>query len=169
MLHLFEILPPLISVYPGTVVLAQVGDNINPAHVAMTIKKKYITILTISESLLKVLLEYFEVTNNVSDKILGKLRVIWPIGEASKPQHLIKLKSFAPQARIFKTYGLSETHAPLGGYIEHSVNELSKLTVLPLGPLLAGYKCLIINEDDGQMISPSNPGKIGQIYISGIV
>jgi acyl-coenzyme A synthetase/AMP-(fatty) acid ligase len=158
-IHLFEILMPLVIVPSGTLVLLPSGDNLNVTRFCKTIQNKQITILFINPSLLKVLLDYLELSNETFDQV----RILWTSGESPKAQHLAKIKSFFPQARIFSIFGMSETSAAIGREIEESIDELTNL-----GNLLPGYRCLLVDEsnDGEQIISPLDTNRPGHIYLA---
>jgi acyl-coenzyme A synthetase/AMP-(fatty) acid ligase len=167
--HIYEILLPLTAPSPGTIVLLKPGDNLNMISLAKIIKEKQITAANTSISTLKTLLDYLELKNNKSDETLTQFR-IWCVGsEANRPQCLVRLKLLAPQVRIFALYGSTEQGLSIGCYVNQNVSELSNLTIVPLGYPLLNYRCILVNDVDGRIISSSNSSQIGQIHIKGIL
>ncbi|CAF4055261.1 unnamed protein product [Rotaria sp. Silwood2] len=167
-IHLFEILMPLVIVPSGSLVLLPPKDNLNMTHFFKTIKDKQITILFINPSLLKVLLDYLELNNRECNETLERVRILWISGESSKTQHLAKIKSFSSQIRIFLMFGMSETSAAIGYEIEESIDQLTDLSILPIGCPLSEYRCLLMDEsNDERIISPLDTNRIGQIYLAG--
>ena len=166
-IHLLEILLPLIMAPSCTLVLLGPDDNLNVARFCDIIRKKQITFVRISPSMFNVLIDYLELNSDKCNEIFERMRIIWTGGESSKAKNLIKMMSYAPQARIFMVYGLSEAMGAAGSYLDPSVERLSDSYILPFGYPLSGYKCLLINENDGQIISPSNTDEIGEIHLGG--
>ncbi|CAF1182844.1 unnamed protein product [Adineta steineri] len=167
LIHVLEIFLALVKKPASTLVLLQPGDNSNMTRLCRTIKDKQITIVMIGSSLLKALLDYLDLKNDRFDDTLKRLRIVWLTGESSKPQHLIKLKSFAPQTFIFISYGQSEVIAPIGCYLEYDVDELSNLSSLPIGHPQIGYKCMLMDETNKRIILSTCSDEIGEIYLRG--
>ncbi|CAF1112710.1 unnamed protein product [Adineta steineri] len=167
LIHVLEIFLPLVKKPASTLVLLQPGDNSNMTRLCRTIKDKQITIVMIGSSLLKALLDYLDLKNDRFDDTLKRLRIVWLTGESSKPQHLIKLKSFAPQTFIFISYGQSEVIAPIGCYLEYDVDALSNLSSLPIGHPQIGYKCMLMDETNKRIILSTCSDEIGEIYLRG--
>ncbi|CAF1188610.1 unnamed protein product [Adineta steineri] len=167
LIHVLEIFLALVKKPASTLVLLQPGDNSNMTRLCRTIKDKQITIVMIGSSLLKALLDYLDLKNDRFDDTLKRLRIVWLTGESSKPQHLIKLKSFAPQTFIFISYGQSEVIAPIGYYLEYDVDELSNLSSLPIGHPQIGYKCMLMDETNKRIILSTCSDEIGEIYLRG--
>jgi acyl-coenzyme A synthetase/AMP-(fatty) acid ligase len=169
-IHLYEILMPLMIVPSGTLVLLPPGDNLNMTRFCKTIKDKQITILFINPSLLKILLDYFELDNRKHNETLERVRILWTSGESPEVQHLTKIKSFSSQTRIFLIFSMTETSAAIGREITESIDELTDLSIVPIGYPLGDYQCLLVDENNnGRVISPLDTNKIGQIYLAGII
>ena len=166
-IHLFEILLPLIVDKPGTLILLRPGDNLNMSRFCMNIKNKEITFIFVAPSMIKAMIDYLELNNHEHYGTLETLRIILSGGEASKPKHLAKLKSFAAQAKLFMIYGLTEINTAIGCYLDYDIDELANLNILPIGRPLFGYRCLLVDEIDGHIISSSNLNEIGQIHLAG--
>ncbi|CAF4107235.1 unnamed protein product, partial [Adineta steineri] len=165
--HLLETFMPLISTKPGTLVLLQKNGNLNMPQFCQTIYDKQVTFMFVGSSMLKLLLDYLELNDPKSTDILSPLRNFWTAGEVYKPRDLARLKSFAPQTYIFLAYGLSETFCCIGNSFGKSIDQFANLTSLPIGHPLPGYRCLLIDEANGQIISPSTLNQIGQIHVTG--
>ncbi|CAF3768856.1 unnamed protein product, partial [Rotaria sp. Silwood1] len=166
-IHLFEILMPLVIIPSGTLVLLPPGDNLNMTRFCKTIEEKQITVLFINQSLLKVLLDYLELNNIERNEIFKRVRILWISGESPKIQYLVKIKSFSLQTRIFLIFSMSETNAAIGREIEENIDELTDLSIVPIGFPLAKYRCLLVDESiDGEVISSLETNRIGQIYLA---
>lgn len=169
-IHLFEILMALVTVPSGTLVLLPPENHLNINRFCKTIKDKQITIIFINPLLLKTLLHYLELDNETNNEIFKRIRILWTSGESPKPQHLAKIKSYSSQIRIFLIFGMSETNAAIGREMKETIDELTDLTILPIGYSLPEYKCLLVDENNnGQVISSLDKNKIGQIYLAGII
>jgi acyl-coenzyme A synthetase/AMP-(fatty) acid ligase len=166
-IHVLEIFFPLVTIPVGTLVLLRPGDHLNMARFCMVIKDKQITNLMIGSTLLKTLLDYLELDKNRFEQMLTGLRIICLTGESLKPQHLVKLKSMAPQTRIFMSYGQTEVLGAIGCYLEYNVSELGNLNVLPIGYPPLGCQCILVDESNERIIPSSYPDELGQIHIRG--
>ncbi|CAM4890732.1 unnamed protein product [Rotaria socialis] len=167
-IHLFEILMPLLTVPSGTLVLLPSSATLNMTRFCKTIKDKQITIFFTDSSLLKKLLEYFELNDIERSETLERVRILWTSSEFSKPKYLAKIKSYSSQTRIFLRFGINETSAAIGREIKETIDELTNLSTLSIGCSLAEYKCLLLDEsNDRKIISPSDTNSIGQIYLAG--
>ncbi|CAF2814418.1 unnamed protein product [Rotaria sp. Silwood2] len=64
---------------------------------------------------------------------------------------------------------MRETSAAIGCEIKESIDELSNLSILPIGYSLAEYHCLLMDEsnNDDRVISSLDTNRIGQIYLAG--
>ncbi|CAF4488514.1 unnamed protein product [Rotaria sp. Silwood2] len=63
---------------------------------------------------------------------------------------------------------MSETGAAIGREIKENIDELTDLSILPIGCSLAEYRCLLVDEsNDERVISPLDTNRIGQIYLEG--
>lgn len=166
-IHLLEILLPLIMAPSCTLVLLRPDDNLNMARFCDIVRKKEITFVRISPSMFNVLIDYLELNSEKCNEIFKGMRIIWTGGESSKAKNLIKMMSYAPRTRIFMVYGMSEAMGAAGSYLDPNVESLSDSHILPFGYPLSGYKCLLIDENDGQIISPSNTNEMGEIHLGG--
>ncbi|CAF4869841.1 unnamed protein product, partial [Rotaria sp. Silwood1] len=62
---------------------------------------------------------------------------------------------------------MSETNAAIGREIEENIDELTDLSIVPIGFPLAKYRCLLVDESiDGEVISSLETNRIGQIYLA---
>ncbi|UJR12977.1 hypothetical protein I4U23_000002 [Adineta vaga] len=155
-IHIYEIFMSL-SVFPSsTLVLLRPGDNLNMDRLASIIKDKQATVLLIGSSLLKVFINYLEARNSKPKETLGQVRILWTAGETSDSRYLAKVKFFASQIRLFIAFGMSETNTAIGCEIKQNADELVSSEALPIGYPLADYRCLLVKEADGQIISPSS-------------
>lgn len=169
-MHLFEIFLPFVTISSGTLVMLRPGDNLNMVRLCAIIKNKQITILRIGSSMLKMLIDYLELSNSKSNEIFGGLRILWTGGESTNVGYLLKMRLFSQKTRIFVTYGLSEAMAAIGCYLDKDIDELANISsILPIGHVQPGYRCLLVSERDEQIILPSCSDEIGQIYLAGIM
>jgi acyl-coenzyme A synthetase/AMP-(fatty) acid ligase len=167
-IHLFEIFLPLVSISLGTLVLLRPGDNLNMDHLYRVIRGKKITILRIGSSMLKLLIDYLELTNIKTDEMLENVRILWTGGESPKVHYLAKVNLFMPRARIFMSYGLSEAMVATGCYLPQNLDEFTNFSnILPIGHAQPGYRCLLINSNNEQIIYPSCSDETGEIHIAG--
>ncbi|CAF1585918.1 unnamed protein product [Adineta ricciae] len=167
-IHVLEIFITLTSDTAATLVLLRPGDHLNTDRLYKTIKEKQVTIIRISSSMLKLLIDYMELTKKKDDDILENIRILCLGGDPPKIHYVLKLKFFMPNARIFFVYGLSEGTAAVGCYYEFTGNEtMDGVHTLPIGYPQLGYKCLLINTDNKEIISSSTPHVIGELYIGG--
>ncbi len=167
--HIHEILLSLTAELPGTIVLLKPGGNLNMITLAETIKKKQITAAFTSLSILETLLDYLKLNKGKSDNTLAQFRIWCAVGDSTRSRCLAELKLLAPQVRIFACYGSTELGPSHGCYINQNVSKLSNLAIVPLGYPLLNYRCILVNDVDGQIVPSSDSSQIGQLHVAGIL
>ncbi|UJR13248.1 hypothetical protein I4U23_000269 [Adineta vaga] len=115
-IHMLEILMPLITIPSGTLVLLPPEGNFNIVRFCNIIKDKQITLLFIDPSLIKTLLEYLELHNQQDHNILKQVRIMWTLNQSIKSQYQSQLELFAPQTRIYLMYDTNTVKNPLMKY-----------------------------------------------------
>ncbi|CAF1490715.1 unnamed protein product [Adineta ricciae] len=103
-IHLFEILIPLIVIRSGTLVLLPPEDSFNLARFCKTIQNKQITVLFIDPFSIEPLLEYLESHDQPERGLLRNVRILWTLDGSVKAQYQSQISSFAPQARLYSMY-----------------------------------------------------------------
>ena len=154
----WEVFAPLVS--GGTVVLAPVGSERDPAVLVRSVIEHEITILQVVPSVLRVLVEepgWAECTS---------LRLLFSAGE---PLHAELVQRFRkqlprPTARalqVWNTYGPTECSIDVTAY---RVDPMQRSGPVPIGTPIEGMRVLVADEDG----TPVEPGEPGELYAGGV-
>lgn len=103
-IHLFEILIPLIVIRSGTLTLLPPEDSFNLARFCKTIRNKQITVLFIDPLSIEPLLEYLESHDHAEPGLLKNIRILWTLDGSVLARYQSQISWFAPQARLYSMY-----------------------------------------------------------------
>ncbi|CAF0911439.1 unnamed protein product [Adineta steineri] len=159
-LHISEIMLPLVV--GGTLVLLRPNGHFDMDYFCRTLIQQQVTTITIGPGIIRALTTYLENTQRLAT--LKFLRNVITVGEAMKPQQLVKLVGVLHSfdIKVCTLYGMTECNGALGCRLFSFDNG-----VVPMGHPLPGYRCLLIDKQ-GQIIHSTNrSSEIGQLHIGG--
>lgn len=158
--HLFEILRPLTSSLPGTLVFLRPEKLFNMSQFCRIIREKNINVLFLHSNHVKDFIDHFGHEDN-------NVRLIFSFGsdEFRTKKQLSQIKSLSPSTRVFSIFNTDETNAAL----EYEIMDTNELSLLSMGSPLPYFHCLLINDNKERQIIPSSDTQsLGQICLTGL-
>ncbi|MEU6095301.1 amino acid adenylation domain-containing protein [Streptomyces sp. NPDC047079] len=153
----WEIFAPLIS--GGTVVMAPVGAERDPALLVRTVTERRITVLQVVPSLLRMLVD------EPGWSACTTLRLLSSGGEqlhAELVRRFLRCVEDAPaDIEVWNTYGPTECSNEVAG---HCFDPVQRSGPVPVGTPVDGIRFLIADSEG----RPVEPGQSGELHIGGI-
>ncbi|MER5356117.1 amino acid adenylation domain-containing protein [Kitasatospora sp. NPDC002551] len=148
----WEIFAPLVS--GGTVVLAEVGAERDPAALLRALAEHRITVLQVVPSVLRALVE------EPGWEGCTALRVLFCAGEALHAElvqrFLARARTAGREVTVCNTYGPTECSIDVTGY---DVDPLQRTGPVPIGTPIANMRVSILG-DDGRPVAPGGRGEL---------
>ncbi|CAF1642370.1 unnamed protein product, partial [Adineta ricciae] len=163
-IHLEEMVG--IFIVGGTVVLLNPKGVMDLAYFIDVLVWKQITYFNCVPSFLTALCIYLD--TRVGDRCLDRVRSLccggepFPIPLVQRLQkHLSPASSLVNQCRIWNIYGPAETTIAC---IIHPINVTCEQICMPIGKLIPGYQCVIVDE----YLQPVTFGQQGELFVAGV-
>ncbi len=143
----------------GRLVLCSWDTLLSPQNLYELMRAEKVDFAEFVPALLRQLLQYLEETGQTLDF----LRVLISGGDALYPEEYKKLRRLcAPSARVFNSYGLTETTVD-NVIFESSASEKNSSGSTPLGRPFAGTRVYILDNQ----LQPAPAGVVGELYLGG--
>ncbi|WP_157430900.1 non-ribosomal peptide synthetase, partial [Actinomadura macra] len=144
----WEFFAPLVS--GGTVVMAPVGAERDPAAMVGAIARDRVTVLQVVPSVLRLLVR------EPGWEGCGSLRLLFSAGEALHAELCQEFRRLVPDVEIWNTYGPTECSIDVTA---HRFDPAQSSGPVPIGRPIDGIRVLVL-DSHGSLVPPGLPGEL---------